>query len=180
MADKKNFTLLILLLFAVLFLIRLIHLAADPPYNLSASGGPWGDPAGYSQNARAKVLFGTWKIDAYNMMYSSYPPHLVTYALFKVFGVGLAQQNMVPVIFSMGALAVFFLILRLTYGLTTAGLGTLLLGFNYLFLMFSRIADRVMPPLFFLLLGILFLIKGKKKPLWIPAAGVSLDRKSVV
>jgi 4-amino-4-deoxy-L-arabinose transferase-like glycosyltransferase len=184
MRDRKVSTLLILLLFAVLLSVRLIHLTADPPYNLSTSGGPWGDPGGYSQNARAKVLYGTWEIDGYNMMYSSYPPHLLTYAVFKVFGVGLAQQNIVPVLFSTGALAVFFLLLRLAYGLTPALLGTLLLGINYLFLMFSRIADRVMPPLFFLLLGIFFLAKGKKKTIWNLAAGISfilaLISKSVV
>jgi hypothetical protein len=184
MRDKRAATLLILLLFAALLSIRFIHLAADPPYDLSTSGGPWGDPAGYSQNARAKILYGTWEIDAYNMMYSSFPPHLVTVAVFRLFGVGLAQQNLVPVLFSTGALAVFFLLLRLVYGLIPALAGTFLLGINYLFLMFSRIADRVMPPLFFLLLGILFLVKGKSKPVLNLAAGVSfllaLISKSVI
>ena len=184
MRNRKASTLLILLLFAALLSIRLIHLAADPPYDLSTSGGPWGDPAGYSQNARAKVLYDTWEIDGYNMMYSSFPPHLVTFAVFKLFGVGLAQQNIVPVLFSTGALVVFFFLLRLVYGLVPALAGTFLLGFNYLFLMFSRIADRVMPPLFFLLLGILFLVKGKTKPVLNLAAGASfilaLISKSVI
>jgi hypothetical protein len=51
--------------------------------------------------------------------------------------------------------------------------GAGLLGFNYLFLMYSRVANRVMPPLFFTLLGIFFLQKKNRKPWCFFAAGTS-------
>jgi len=184
MKGKKGPTLIIFLLFASLFLIRLVHLSADPPYNLSSSGGPYGDPGGYSFNARNRVLFGTWEVDDYNMMYLSFPPHLFTYLIFRFFGVGIAQQNLVPVFFSWGSLVVFFLLLKSRFSRGLALAGTALLGLNYLFLMFSRIANRVMPPIFFLLLGILFLQKGTRKRGWFCAAGASfflaLVSKSVI
>ncbi len=184
MSKKSTLTLLIILAFVFLLAVRLIHLAADPPYDLSASGAPYGDPGGYSFNARNKILFGTWEIDNYNMMYHNLPPHLVTYVIFKIFGIGIAQQNLVPVLFSFLALIFFFLILRKRFGDSLALLGTTLLGINYLFLMYSRVANRVAPSIFFILLAIYFLQKAEKKQGLLVAAGISfimaLISKSVV
>lgn len=184
MPGKKGFPLLAALLLALLLCLRLVHITADPPYDLSASGGPYGDPGGYSFNARNKVVFGTWEVDDYNMMYVSFPPHIVTFLSFKLLGVGFAQQNLVPVLFSFGSLFLFFLILRRRFSYTWALGGTGLLGINYLFLMYSRVANRVMPPIFFILLGIYFLQKGTRKTGHCLAAGMSfflaLISKSVV
>ena len=174
MSQKKTITLVLFSLFLILFLIRFVHLTADPPYDLSTSGGPYGDPGGYSFNARNKTLFGSWEVDNFNMMYLSFPPHSVTYLVFRLLGIGFAQQNLVPVLFSFASLIFFFLIIRERLGNILALIGTGLLGFNYLFLMYSRIANRVMPPIFFILLGIYLLQKGKKKPLWLIGAGMSL------
>jgi 4-amino-4-deoxy-L-arabinose transferase-like glycosyltransferase len=173
MPRKKSFPLLAALLLAFLLCIRLILITADPPYDLSTSGGPYGDPGGYSFNARNKVLFGTWEVDDYNMMYLSFPPHLVTYFSFKLLGVGLAQQNLVPVLFSTGSLFLFFLILRRRFAYAWALAGTGILGINYLFLMYSRVANRVMPPIFFILLGVYFLQKETRKAGPLLAAGTS-------
>lgn len=174
MPGKKGFAFLILTVFALLLLVRLLHLSADPPYDLSTSGGPYGDPGGYSFNARNKILFGTWEVDDYNMMYLSSPPHIVTYLTFRLMGVGLAQQNLVPVLFSLGSLVLFFLILRRRFSNGWALGGTALLGINYLFLMFSRVANRVMPPLFFILLGLFLLQKERREAGTTFAAGASL------
>lgn len=160
-------------LFLILFGVRFIHLSADPPYDLSTSGGPYGDPGGYSFNARNKLLYGTYAVDNYNMMYMSYLPHLATLWAFKIFGIGYAQMNLVPVFFSCLILIVFFLLLKERFNEILALMGTALLGMNYLFLMFSRVANRIMPALFFFVLGVYFLQKGKKRPGWILAAGTS-------
>ncbi|MBE0460736.1 MAG: glycosyltransferase family 39 protein [Candidatus Aminicenantes bacterium] len=184
MFSKKNLVFLSFALFVVLFGIRLIHLSADPPYNLSTSGGPYGDPGGYSFNARNKILFGTWEVDDYNMMYVSFPPHVATYVIFKLLGIGFSQMNLVPVLFSWLCLLFFFFILKGRFNEKYALLGTAALGLNYLFLMYSRIANRIMPSLFFVILGIYFLQKGEKKRGWLLGAGASfifaLLSKSVV
>lgn len=168
--------------FLILLAIRIVHIEADPPYTLSLSGAAWGDPGGYNFNARNKVLFGSWEIDDYNMMYTSYPPHLLTYGIYRVFGVGFAQQNSVPVLFSFLTILFFFLILRRRYDEKIALLGAFLLGINYIFLMFSRIANRDMPAVFFLVLTVYFLQKAEDRAAWLPAAGaaaaLSLTSKS--
>jgi len=173
MPSKKTVIFVTFGLFLILFAVRFIHLSADPPYDLSKSGGPYGDPGGYSFNARNKLLYGTYEVDNYNMMYMSFLPHLVTLWTFKVFGIGFAQMNLVPVFFSCLILIVFFLLLKERFDDILALIGTTLLGMNYLFLMFSHVANRIMPSLFFFVLGLYLLQKGKKKPGWVFAAGIS-------
>ena len=173
MPSKRTVVLIAFGLFLILFAVRFIHLSADPPYDLSTSGGPYGDPGGYSFNARNKLLFGTYEVDNYNMMYMSYIPHLATLWTFKVFGIGFAQMNLVPVFFSCLILIVFFFLLKERFNELLAMLGTALLGMNYLFLMFSRVANRIMPSLFFFVLGLYLLQRGKKKPGWVFGAGIS-------
>ena len=150
-----------------------LSISLQIPYDLSKSGGPYGDPGGYSFNARNKLLYGTYEVDNYNMMYMSYLPHLATLWTFKVFGIGYAQMNLVPVFFSCLILIVFFLLLKERFNEILALLGTALLGMNYLFLMFSRVANRIMPALFFFVLGMYLLQKGKKRPVCLIAAGAS-------
>ena len=48
-----------------------------------------------------------------------------------------------------------------------------LIGLNYLFLMYSRIANRVMPMVFFLVLALFFFQKGSKDKKWYVFAGAS-------
>ncbi|MCJ7679593.1 MAG: glycosyltransferase family 39 protein, partial [Candidatus Aminicenantes bacterium] len=183
MNSNRPFKAAVLAGFLILLAVRIVHIEADPPYNLSMSGAPWGDPGGYNFNARNKALFGMWEIDDYNMMYTSYPPHLLTYGIYRVFGVGFAQQNSVPVLFSFLTLLFFFLILRRRFDEKIALLGVLLLGINYTFLMFSRIANRDMPAVFFLVLVVYFLQKAEDRAAWLPAAGaaaaLSLTSKSI-
>jgi len=181
---QKEKTFLLILLFILLLIPRVVHLDADPPYNLSWSGGPYGDPGSYNLNARNKILFGEYELDDFNLMYSSFPPHLISYAVFRLFGVGIKQQNIVPVLFSLLTLVFFYFILRKSFDFLWSVIGTLLLGFNYIFLMFSRIADRIMPMIIFIILGIYFLLLKKRKLLWhIPAGlsfGLALISKSVI
>jgi len=174
---KKN-TQLFLVLIVVIFLLslRMIHPAADPPENLSMSGGPFGDPGGYAFNARNKILFGQWEIDKLNSpLYSSPIPALLTYLSFKLFGIGFIQMNVVPILFSCLLLIFVFFLLRETLNdsLSFVVIAFALLGMNYLFLMYSRIANRVMPMIFFLVLALFFFQKGSKDKKWYFFAGAS-------
>lgn len=47
------------------------------------------------------------------------------------------------------------------------------LGINYLFIMYSRIANRIMPMIFFLILSLIFFHRGVKKNEWFFLAGFS-------
>lgn len=173
MTPKKAFSILTIFLFLLIFLIRLIHLSADPPSTLSMSAGPYGDPGGYAYNARNKILFGTWELDKFNPMYHGLIPHFITYLVFLLFGVGIAQVNLIPVFFSCLVLALFALIVKRMLDSKFALVAFSILGLNYLFLMYSRIANRIMPMVFFLMLALYFFQKGVRNRKWYFFAGFS-------
>jgi 4-amino-4-deoxy-L-arabinose transferase-like glycosyltransferase len=153
-----------ILLFAVLFSLRFIHLDADPPKTLDPiSIGHLSDPGGYVFNARNKIEFGTWKIDEWNLMYVTPLIHIITYVVFLALGVGIAQMNIVPAVFSCLILVIVYLILKRSLNQTYAFIGIILLGMNFQFTMFSRIAVRVMPMLFFTVLTVYLLMTAEKK-----------------
>ena len=66
---RDGFSYIVLIIFIVLFGLRLIHITADPPANLSWSGGLFFDEGALAHNARNKVLFGEWKLDEWNDFY---------------------------------------------------------------------------------------------------------------
>lgn len=176
MGKKKTQVFLILIVVLFILSLRMIHPSADPPENLSMSAGPYGDPGGYAFNARNKILFGQWEIDEVNSpLYSSPIPALLTYLSFKLFGVGFIQMNAVPILFSCLTLIVIFFILKetLNCSLSLTVIGFSFLGLNYLFLMYSRIANRVMDMIFFLVLALFFFLKGSRNKKWYFLAGVS-------
>jgi 4-amino-4-deoxy-L-arabinose transferase-like glycosyltransferase len=165
--------LLLVLLFSALFLMRFVHLAADPPPDLSSSMGYMSDPGGYNINARNKIVFGSWEMDMWNNMHISPLPHYLSYLIFLILGTGVAQMNLVPVIFGCFTLMLVFLVFRKNHSVTLALLGVFLLGTNYQFTMFSRIAVRVMPLLFFTMLAVFFLELKRRPALGSFLAGAS-------
>jgi 4-amino-4-deoxy-L-arabinose transferase-like glycosyltransferase len=169
--------LFMLLFFSALFSLRLIHLGADAPKKLDPiSPGYICDPGNYAFNARNKIVLGVWKIDDWslNYMYVTPLPNLISYSAFLLFGVGIAQMNVVPVLFSCLILVFVYLILKKSLNHNFALLGVLLLGVHYHFSMFSRVADRIMPMLFFVCLVIyLLIITQAKKYFFFFLAGIS-------
>jgi 4-amino-4-deoxy-L-arabinose transferase-like glycosyltransferase len=161
------------LLFSVLFALRLFHMNADPPKTLDpVSIGHLSDPGGYVFNARNKIVFDTWEIDEWNLMYVTPLTHFITYLVFLALGVGISQMNVVPIVFSCLILVFVYLILKKSLNQTFALIGILLLGINFQFTMFSRIAVRVMPMLFFAVLTVYLLMTIKKKTYMYFLAGV--------
>jgi 4-amino-4-deoxy-L-arabinose transferase-like glycosyltransferase len=175
---KKRVRLLfVLLFFSALFSLRLVHLGADPPKDLDpVSPGYICDPGEYARNARNKIVTGEWKTGdwGFDFMYVTPLPHGVFYLVFLLLGAGIAQMNVVPVIFSCLTLFLAYLILKKTISLAFALLGAGLLGVNFLFTMFSRVANMTMPMLFFVCLTIylLMLAETRKRVLFF-AAGVT-------
>jgi 4-amino-4-deoxy-L-arabinose transferase-like glycosyltransferase len=172
MKRTKFYVFILLLFFVLLFSLRIIHTGADPPKNLSTSLGYMGDPGAYAFNSKNKITFNRWEMDMWNIMHISPLPHYVTYFFFRIFGAGIAQMNLVPIFFSFLVILFSYLILQKKYIFSFALLGTFLLGINYQFIMFSRIAVRVMPMLLFVLLALYFLGKNLEKKTWIFLAGV--------
>jgi len=157
----KKITLISIFLIFLITALRFIHLDADPPPFMSVA--EYGDPAQYAYNARNKVLFGEWEIDEkWNLMWLTIIPHSFTYLSFSIFGVSYKSMNLVPLLFSFLILIICYLILKESFNEKIALFGTLFFGTNFLFFLYSRIADRVPEMLFFALLSIYFWLKGIK------------------
>lgn len=146
---SDRFSYIVLIIFIVLFGLRLIHISADPPTNLSWSGGLFFDEGALAHNARNKVLFGEWKLDEWNDFYYSPILTYVKWLVFAVFGVGLVQLRLVPIGFSCLTLWGLYLALRVSLKRSTAILSVFLLGFNYIYLMYNRLGLTEIPLLFF-------------------------------
>jgi 4-amino-4-deoxy-L-arabinose transferase-like glycosyltransferase len=153
---------------------RAIHLSADPPVRISpTSCGDYGDPASYAANARNKVLFGQAKIDDFNGIYASPVGHLATYLIFSLFGPGLWQMNLQPVLFSVLLFGLLFFFAR-AYFYDARLLFFFFLVLNYPFIIYGRIADQVMPMTLFAVLGLFFFLKAWEKPAWLFPSALSL------
>ena len=151
-------------LFVLFFAARVVHLSADPPDNLSLdSASEYGDPGNYAFNARSKIVLGDWKIDELGAAPFSPIPHALTYVIFLLFGTGLWQMNLVPLIFAMFlwlaldrlAAARFPDARLLFFGL---------LALNFAFGSFSRINDQVMPMTLFSVVALVFFLKAWDRP----------------
>jgi len=174
MKKDTSWTLVIIIVFGLLFLMRFIHLSADPPSNLSQNSvGYISDPGSYVVNARNKVVLGQWEMDLWNMMHVSPLPHYVTYLVFLIFGPGVGQMNLVPVIFSCLFLILMYFLFRKYVDKKLALIGVVVLGINYQFTMFSRIAVRVMPQFFFAFLALYLLDRKQDKKIPALLAGIS-------
>jgi 4-amino-4-deoxy-L-arabinose transferase-like glycosyltransferase len=153
---------------------RMIHLSADPPDRISPdSCGDYGDPASYASAARNKVLFGHTKVDDLNSVYASPVGHLATYLVFLLFGPGMWQMNLQPVLFSVLLFGFLFYFAR-TYLADARWLFLLLLTLNYPFIIYGRIANQVMPMTLFAVLGLFFFLKAWGKPAYFFPSALSL------
>ena len=106
-------------------------------------------------------------------MYISLIPHFITYLSFNLFGVGIVQMNLVPILFSCLILVLMIFVVKKIFSSSMGLIAFYLLGISYLFIMYSRIANRIMPMIFFLILSLFFLQKGLKKKEWLFLAGLS-------
>jgi 4-amino-4-deoxy-L-arabinose transferase-like glycosyltransferase len=161
------------IIFITILALRLIHLDADSPLNLSSSGGFFGDEMASAHNARNKVLFGEWISDEWNPFIYSPLQTLLEYAFFSVLGVGLVPLRLVNIFVLFLGFWLLLLTLRRDRDWPTALLAVGLLGFNYIFLMYNRIGLNDTFVVFPMLLTLYFWHRGLEKPPYLILAGVS-------
>ena len=127
----------LILLFLFVLVIRVVYPLADPPQDLSWSLGLFFDEGIYNHNARNQVLFGQWELDEWNDAYYSILSAWIKYLVFWIFGAGRVQMRLISVVFSMISLGFVYLASKESYGKTTAIIATLLLGTNYISIMYN-------------------------------------------
>lgn len=153
--------------------IRFIHLEADPPISLSPSGGLFGDEAALAHNARNKVLFGMWITDEWNPFIYNPILTVLEYSSFLAFGVGLIQIRIVNILAVLFSFYLLFISLKESAGKRVALFSIVLLGFNYIFLMYNRLGLNDTFLIFPMAVTVYFWVKGLNSPLALFGAGIS-------
>ncbi|MCJ7498084.1 MAG: glycosyltransferase family 39 protein, partial [candidate division Zixibacteria bacterium] len=155
--------------------LRLNHLTADPPFNLSYSLGPFTDEGAIAISARNKLFWGAWKMDDFFRMSISSLLSFIYFIIFKIAGTGFVQIRIVPIVASLGTIFLVFSILKKENNIKAAIFSSLFLAFSYFYVMHNRLALEETGLIFFLVLSIYFLLKGKDKKIFFLFSGLSLS-----
>ena len=173
-SKKSIFTAGILLAFlGSYFLLQINFLGADTPVSLTYGAGTYCDEGYKTLSARNMVLFGKthWTpLDDYLGWVDKSPVTVyVNYIMFDNFGVSLTSVRLGNLFFAIGCLIIFYLILEKVYDRRHAFTGMIICGVNQVFFFYSRIALFEFKMMFFVLLGIYFMLyAGQKFILFIP------------
>lgn len=180
MIKFDKYSVLILCLFLALIGARVFKMTADPPAALSWSGGLFFDEGALAHNARNWVLFGEWETDEWNDFYYSPILSYIKLAVFEVCGVGMWQLRLVSLFFTAGTLILIYFSLKISQSRIVAASGMVLLGGNYLYLMYSRLGLTEISVVFLMVLTLYCWLKGmaatsaKAGIGWMAAAGSSV------
>ena len=149
---------LLVLLVGLSVFLRTFRLSADPPYFITVSRAPFSDEGFKFYEARNLVLFGKTKPlenDRYGGHLKSSPiPVLLTYMVFRIFGVGFVQARIVSLVASLLGLYLFYRILSRYLSARATYVGTLLLGVNFVYVSYNRMGLFETLMVFFLLLTV--------------------------
>lgn len=141
-ASTRRFQIAILIFAAILAMVvlRLVALESDAFPSLSWSSALLTDEGFYIHNARNVVLFGTARTDQFNNMLIMPTLHAIQVAVFRVWGVGIVQARMIPVVASLATLPLLFFAVDISLGRRSAVTATLFLGLDHVYLLYNRLA----------------------------------------
>lgn len=136
---SRRQALALVLIVAAALGLRAVFPLADPPWR-EPIGITWHDEGVWAHNARNRALWGAWRQDAWNPMFVSPVFTVLEYVSFLAAGVGLWQARLVSIV--AGTLSILALAVGLRNGSNrgAALAGALLLGVNYTWVMYSRVA----------------------------------------
>ncbi len=155
------FIIVILLILIAGVTLRALFLTADPPTDITISGGIVGDAGQHSYGARNKILFDQWS-------FADWTPHvaapvvniLVNYPVFKIFGVNLTAHRLIPVVFSSLALLFLAFVMYRLLGQWACLIASFFVAFNYPLLIYSKTANRYFPSIFFFMVALYIFLRG--------------------
>jgi len=171
---EKNPPIILGALLLLFFLLSSFSLEADSPLELSWSTAPFTDEASKLNNVRNNILFGSSDISGISDYCSDcetvvplevdsilnwvvYAPY---YFIFSQFGISYESARIVSVLFSILSLVLVYLLVSSIFNRNAGLLSVILLGFNYYFLMYSRLALLEIPLIFFSLLFLFLWYRG--------------------
>ncbi len=150
-------------MFALMLLIRLVNLHADPsPVKFQSEIV---DEGFWIHNARAMAVFGSWHPDDLVQAFVGAP--LFTYLMFlsfKLFGVGFFSARLVSAIAGWLTLLAVYFMLKKEFPVAVAAGCAVLLGFMIEFLTYNRVAFPETLQTFFVTMVFLFWAYSDKRP----------------
>jgi hypothetical protein len=165
----------VLLLLSLIVLVRARHLDADPPIGLSISSDVYTDPPQYTLFAKQFVKTGDFN-PFHDYRFALFLKSTVTVlavVVFKLFGAGIVQSNLVGLLFAVGSLFLFYLFIRRVGGQIAGLLYLALICFNYNQLFYGRLPFLEHAMTFFAFLSLVLVTHARR---WIGFAlgGMSL------
>jgi len=154
---------------------RLYHLEADPPIDLSHSNDIYTDTGQYTLFARLYLQTGEFnpENDYRFILFLKSSVTALALVVFKLLGIGVWQSNLVGVLYSWGALALFGLFVRKFAGDLTAILFLLFAGLDFSLTFYGRGPFLEHAMAFWAFLA-LVLCTHFRSWLWYGVAGLSL------
>lgn len=159
--NNKYFILAVFFVLLLSMALRVNAPRADLPSDITFSGSILTDEGNQCHNSRSKALYDDWYPDDWRITnYNPVLPHIKLF-IFNVFGVGMWQLRLVNFIFAFFSLLFFYLTLRSYFNphRILPLLGTLLLGTNFLFIMYNKIGTFETSITFWVVLTLYFLEK---------------------
>lgn len=159
MLTKKRELITVGLLLIFILGLRLYHLDADPPADLSVSTDVYTDPPMYTHYAKHKIIFDDFRPFGDNrfVFYLNSSVTLLALIIFNIIGVSIFSSNLVGLIYSIGALLLFYLILRKSFSPMTGLIFLAMAGVNYNLLFYGRLPFQEHAVAFFGFLGLFFI-----------------------
>ncbi|MBN2078532.1 MAG: hypothetical protein JW838_06170 [Spirochaetes bacterium] len=158
LTSGRRFHIIIPLLILVFTGMRLVHINADAPQELTRSAAIYTDEGFKTYEARNAALFGDRKWtpeDQYEGWADKSPVTNIPYRLlFTRFGAGYASIRILPIVYAALTMILLVIFLTRTYDRATALTGLTLFGINYFTAMFNRLGLYESHLLFFIMLAL--------------------------
>ncbi len=175
MSRRTGYIITVLILLTLFTLLRVYSPSSDIPSNITPSGSIYTDEGNQCHNSRSKVLFNNWFPD--NWKITCYNPFLpyIKLGLFKAFDTGMVQQRIVSYIFAFLSLLFFYLKISSYFSRWYGIAGLLLLGSNFIYLMYNRIGTFETSLVFWMIFTVWALEKYRadEKHMYLFLAGIS-------
>lgn len=165
----------VLIILALLILLRVHNLGCDPATGLSTSTDVFTDPPQYTLFAKLYVQVGQLNPfhDYRLVFFLKSSVTVLSILVYSLLGVSMATTGLVGVIFSVGALIMFYLFARKALDPPAALLFLLLAGCNFNLVGYGRLPFLEHPMAFFAFLGFVLASYGKNIA-WHLLAGIAL------
>ena len=136
--DRKTIIILgWLLIWTTAVLIRVLYPTADPPRDLSWSGGYFADEGFWTHDARFYTKFNAYPPDDWHNRFVSPPMHYLVLGVFKLLGAGFIQTRVVAQFLALFTLALFIILLR---HYSWAWIAWIMMSWSFVLIAYQRIA----------------------------------------